>query len=62
MNNTTSIFVRLSKEQRDKLKLKASKYGLTISQYIRKIASEEVLFLDENLMKVLSKFSIDLRS
>lgn len=55
MKKTNSLHLRISEESKKNLKTKAENLGLSITNYIEKIANEPVIFMDENLKKFLNK-------
>lgn len=52
-----SLHLRVSVESKKRLKDKAENLGLSITNYIEKVANEPVIFMDENIRKFLDKIN-----
>ncbi len=53
----SSLHLRISKESKKRLEDKAENLGLSITNYIEKVANEPIIFIDKNIRKFLNKIN-----
>lgn len=60
MKKTTAINIMVTAETKKRLQQKARELGLSLTQYIEKVGDEPIVFLDDNVKKLLKmiKFSM----
>jgi antitoxin component of RelBE/YafQ-DinJ toxin-antitoxin module len=57
---TASINIMVQEELKKKLKEKSEQMGLSITQFIEKIALEDIVFLDQNFKKAAQLFKLSM--
>ena len=56
---TDFLYCRLDPETKRKLKEKAEEFGLDLSDFIRKIAEEEIVILDANIRRLFDAINLE---
>lgn len=59
--NTTFLSCRLNVETKRKLKQKAEEFGLDITDFIKKIAEEEIVILDNNVKRLFNTIRLEVK-
>ncbi len=60
--NTTFLSCRLNVETKKKLKQKAEEFGLDITDFIKKIAEQEIVILDNNVKRLFNTIRLEVKS
>ncbi len=61
VNKTTFLHCRLDFETKNKLKHKAGELGLDLTEFIRKIAEEDIVILDKNIAKLFGAIGLEVK-
>jgi len=62
VSKTSYLYCRLEAEVKKQLKQKADELNLDLTEFIRKIAREEIVFLDKNLRKLFDVISLEVKN
>jgi antitoxin component of RelBE/YafQ-DinJ toxin-antitoxin module len=60
--NTTFLSCRLNIDTKKKLKQKAGELGLDITEFIKKIAEEEIVILDNNVKRLFNVIRLEVKN
>ena len=61
-NKTSFLSCRLELEIKKKIKQKAEELGLDLTEFINKIAKEDIVFLDKNLKRLFSAMKLEVKN
>jgi len=61
VTNTTFLSCRLNVETKKKLKQKAEEFGLDITDFIKKIAEEDIVILDNNVKRLFNTIRLEVK-
>ena len=61
-NKTTFLSCRLDIETKKKLKQKADELHIDITEFIRKIAEEEIVILDKNIERLFTAIKLEVKN
>ena len=61
-NKTTFLSCRLELEIKKKIKQKAEELGLDLTEFINKIAKEDIVFLDKNLKRLFNAMKLEVKN
>ena len=61
VNKTTFLHCRLDIETKKKLKQKADELGLDLTEFIKKIAEEEIVILDKNITRLFGAIGLEVK-
>lgn len=59
--NTTFLSCRLNVDTKKKLKQKAGELGLDITEFIKKIAEEDIVILDSNVKRLFNAIGLGVK-
>ena len=62
VTNTTFLSCRLNVETKKKLKHKAEEFGLDITDFIKKIAEQEIVILDNNVKRLFGAIKLEVNN
>ena len=61
-DKTAFLSCRLDLETKKKLKKKAEELGLDLTEFIKKIADDDIVFLDTNLKKLFNAVKLEVKN
>ena len=61
VTNTTFLSCRLNVDTKKKLKQKAEEFGLDITDFIKKIAEQEIVILDNNVKRLFNTIRLEVK-
>lgn len=60
-DKTTFLHCRLGSETKKKLKQKADELGLDLTNFIKKIAEEDIVILDKNIARLFGAIGLEVK-